>query len=393
MNEELLETTEKVEEIVFKEDSIIINRPVEETPLDIIHRLCTEIYGKEYYDVSKLINEERQRIGAQSNREYQIALRFENYDISNGRQNHRIHGLYIIFYLNSDFKLIGSLHGFRHKVTREEIISDYAHSHFPTLSPNYNLNNAFCLGDSDTEIFQAFYNYREQTFNEVNFRRLLITLIGYSSWESQSGGPYRFITNISAARNNDNVIDISEERLQKCLISSDNPIMMNNLVHISRFQWLNKFINRFITNNLSRLNYVPSIIDGKVIYKNNLNISDIDDYLFSIIKTMSVRDFVSILNLNIGSESCAIKIGNTYYTYSDQNTEGLRRIRSFRENRSNYITLSTGHLKAEIINDIDDNNTSEGACITFHPYLSKMILEYIKSMYIQFKLETNEFGE
>lgn len=385
---------EKEEKIIFKDDLIIINRSSEETPLDIIHRLCEEIYGKEYYDILEINDEERRRIHANSTYHYQIALKFTNFNISDGRRSHYIHGLYILLYLNSEFRLVGRLCGFRDQITKEEIISDYAHSHFPGLLTEYSVSHNFCLGDDDTEIFEAFFDYREQPFNEIAFRRLLITIVGYSAWESESGGPHRRIAHISSAVGTDNIINSSEELLQRCLLSTNNRIedhLIYELDNIKQISQMSKFIYLFILRNKDNLNYIPSILNGNVIYKNNLTISDIDNYLFRIIQTTNANDFLNRLNLNLNASFICKKVGSSYYKYDPRNIDGLARITSYRNSSRNYITLSTGVVKSEIINDSD--NTSERGYITFHPYLSKTLLEYIKSIYIKFKLETNEYSK
>jgi hypothetical protein len=88
--------------------------------------------------------------------------------------------------------------GTRGKLTDIEYKNNYLHSHLSTSSVRKNDNiirlNNFCLGSGGVEMIKSIL---ESSFTTVNFKLLLYQMNEFVLWESEEGGPYIHIRNLS----------------------------------------------------------------------------------------------------------------------------------------------------------------------------------------------------
>lgn len=106
------------------------------------------------------------------------------------------------------YTLFEQLEGLRMTCTLYEMKVNYAHSHLPTGTTSYFLNNCnknnqdtgymfqqFCTGEGDINITKA--NLCAE-FNEENMELHLYQILSYISWESIDGGPFIEYRNVEA---------------------------------------------------------------------------------------------------------------------------------------------------------------------------------------------------
>ena len=155
---------------------------------------------------------------------YEIAsnyfiIKFEEVKITNERGKfHIIRDLYIkqkIEIKNEILYIKGSPMGFRGKLSYNEIIADYAHSHLDKIRDNFDY---FCTGDS--EISGILVKAGTEGIKDINaFESYLMTLTNLASWESLNGVPHKHIEGIKESF--DVKPDISSSDREKLILNLD----------------------------------------------------------------------------------------------------------------------------------------------------------------------------
>lgn len=365
-----------------------VKKPSKETTLEALHRVCKECYG-DYYDVLELTSNDLSRFDYESDMKYQVSLKFEDFNINNKNgRTHFIHGIYVIFYLTSDFKLKGQLRGFRHKVTKSEVISFYGHSHFNNGVDLTYWANHFCLGDVDTQIWRTFIDYREQPFDENKLRKLLLTIMGYIQYESLEGGPYKKIGELLSYKDVSSSIllpSIDEFERLNLAVNSPSGILSTKFGNSEYLLQLKNF-SIFVINYLNshKKNYLTYTIENNGVdtIKLNLTVKDIED-----IYVDSKRINGRFGRYFVGYE--VIKVANNYYSVqNNQNRDFEDRLIRFRRSAEAIpLKLSTGPLRAVIVDDNTESTQNlETGIKVLHPLISVNIINHIKQLFIQYKL-------
>jgi|TARA_R110000851_G_scaffold188214_1_gene338201 hypothetical protein len=177
-----METTEEevielVKSKVDSEENITI--------LDIKTRILTlaeGIYGKENVEVKKL------------NEILIVTIRFPEFEIINGKQDHRtIKDLFVTFEVNSTISIASGLQGRRTTFSIEDILSNYVHSHLPSGDRDGNYGYAysnFCTGSGP--INNIARDMRAATGKRALrlLNAYIIHIRDYVKWESLQGGPH-----------------------------------------------------------------------------------------------------------------------------------------------------------------------------------------------------------
>jgi len=129
-----------------------------------------------------------------------ITIKFPLITVTNSRGlQHTIEDIYVRLF-TGERRLQDRLRGKRGKLTSNEYVSDYAHSHLPG-NTNESFHN-FCLG-GETSIAHMISELQADHWEdnprqwELNFEAVIYQLETYLSWESIEGTPFRRIENIS----------------------------------------------------------------------------------------------------------------------------------------------------------------------------------------------------
>jgi hypothetical protein len=282
--------------------------PAVESNFDIVKRVLNEIYPDSHDILDVSTNKSYfNRLQLASDTKYQIAINFKDVNISNSRgEKTTIDSIYIFFFLNKDCKLLTYLFGYRDITNFSHSMSSYAHSHlhsFDILQGSLTVYNKFCLGASDSAISIPVHNGLADNFSENNFRSLLVTLIGFISWESLEGRPYMYIKNMisyknnSAVNNNESIqlqsfLQLEEPRKYAYNIGSSNYSIITSSSHLGEIneyfyskqsiKLLYKHLLYYINNILKvPLRFTTNNINGVLNVTLNLNITDIDNIFAS----------------------------------------------------------------------------------------------------------------
>ena len=123
-----------------------------------------------------------------------VVLHFPKFNITDNTYKHTITDMYVYLPINASW-----MYGKRGSFTLQEIQASYAHSH---LASNIGDNEAksFCLGTGT--IRDTLVQYLDiskidlKDNNEENYKFLVFEILAYLKWQSNEGGPYRFIHTI-----------------------------------------------------------------------------------------------------------------------------------------------------------------------------------------------------
>lgn len=295
------------EQLLELQKTEVLETPVVESNLDIVKRVLNEIYpdSHDILDVSK--NKEYcNRLRLYSTTKYQIAVNFKDVIISNSRnEKTTIDSIYIFFFLDENCKMLTYLFGYRDITNFSHAMSEYAHSHlcgFNILTNDLTGNNRFCLGSNSSAISIPVNNCLAESFSETNFRSLLVTLIGFVSWESLEGTPYKYIKNIVKHKANSvrvsdgftlqTFLQLPENNKYNFRIPTNSLSIVNTNHHIGEMsdyfysrqtiKLFYKHILQYINNTLKvPLRFTTNNINGVLNVTLNLNITDIDNMFAS----------------------------------------------------------------------------------------------------------------
>lgn len=126
-----------------------------------------------------------------------IVIRFPKINIKNSKEmSHTIENLFVKIetHLIEGTLSIQNVHGARTKLTYEEYVSTYCHSHLTFSKEQIGRYSKFCTGSGEINNIKLMFN---SSNNDWNLLRLyLLHLNTFVSWESLEGGPYRRISEI-----------------------------------------------------------------------------------------------------------------------------------------------------------------------------------------------------
>lgn len=140
-----------------------------------------------------------------------IIIRYPKIEITNSRDDkHTIRDLIVIINLinrNSRINIDTSIRGLRLTVSKEELLSNYVHSHLYQRAYNddsldINTASSFCLGHNEIPEVIAIFNDNQET---GTFELFLMTLNTMVEWESLEGTPYFRIKEISNRIHSSNI--------------------------------------------------------------------------------------------------------------------------------------------------------------------------------------------
>ncbi|SEW21806.1 hypothetical protein SAMN05428988_3251 [Chitinophaga sp. YR573] len=132
---------------------------------------------------------------------YEVVIRFPEVEIKNEHDaSHIIRDLFVSFNINFQgclFSVDDSfLNGIRSTVTVDELKYNYAHSHLPRVDYRENYDGHFCLGTGS--ILDVILQLKHR-FYEDGMELFCLHIKELVKWESISGVPYRYISEIGVS--------------------------------------------------------------------------------------------------------------------------------------------------------------------------------------------------
>ena len=223
-----------------------------------------------------------------------FTIKFPELTIKNKKKHeHKLYDLFVSFYIDINIdRILNKITGFRTKYSIREFKQGYCHSHLngnillsnlPIILDNPNRQiiqeTLFCLGAGP---FATLLHSTSRNFDIDKFVLFLHYLKGFLSWESLSGGPYKYISNIIkyTKLKNHNIGSIPIDDTLFTLLSLKNSLKFNK----NKFEYKpNKNTIEQLTNYFKGFNgYTTEFLcgtnhDGDYYNINShYNISDID---------------------------------------------------------------------------------------------------------------------
>jgi hypothetical protein len=192
---------------------------------------------------------------------FDIYIKFPSILIKNSNgKSHFIKDLYIKFQFSYDYGnnvlRLANLYGYRPNRTLGEWKAEYIHSHIQGSGTSSTpFNSGFCFGSTKIAVSFSKLRHSEINFTTQDLETFLIEFIGYLSWESLEGGPYRRIGDISSANyiplSGLQKYNIDTEECVKIIQNIDIPIIDRNGIPEVDSQKLEKILLSLSIPNLS----------------------------------------------------------------------------------------------------------------------------------------------
>lgn len=327
----------------------------------ISNKIINSDFYKSIDNSLSIIYKDNYEIKVKENSIIEIIILFPEILIKNKKgHEHKIYNLFVTFSISiNSKKIITDLYGFRTKYHVTEINNRYEHSHLPDFNSLvksiYNntrdlpenidiLKQRFCLGAGP---FGTLFNHQKvRTIDIDRFMLFLQYLKDYVSWESLSGGPYKYINAFNKF-----------QKLKNHNISGNISINFNNYKHFN-FNKNLKFINNkwvYKPDNSTKQHLIE-------LYKNSLNhvcavdenenyydiFNEVDDFIddnvlrkIELINSSKIKMF-NFKGKDIYLEITAEEIKNNYnltlkkgfYESVTKQINGIKREKDY----TNYIT-------------------------------------------------------
>lgn len=185
-------------EILQIRESYVRRFEMMEKYAEIMRNIIGSVFSEENYDIffgfySRIPLFETEK-GAVL---FKIALKYNDVVIENSIEMSKYLGTIVTFLtgiiFDNQIGIIRELKGVRLTYNYKDLVSDYAHSHLPSLALKE--VRKFCLGTEDN-IFYSFTQYLHVAdtgyakMSELELESLLFSIEDYLGWESLEGGPY-----------------------------------------------------------------------------------------------------------------------------------------------------------------------------------------------------------
>ena len=201
---------------------------------------------------------------------YEFIIRFPEYTLtSESGKKHVIRNLFVRFHMDHKLRYYGGFMGLRTTYTEAEWVSDYAHSHLHGRALDW---LDFCTGSGPINIIITDL---KDKFDLNKFIFFLHNVKSYVAWESISGTPYRYISNIGGTTAcPSNVLGLYPAQIEyiyNSLITSKTndelralfqPSFNNGAIEIKITDLIEQSIYEEIKNNRTSINNIGPVGDA-----------------------------------------------------------------------------------------------------------------------------------